>query len=221
MVRTIRSGAVLKGGGRRAGHLQILEQQTSVFALRPADAFLDLLLDRAAELGEPGQCGIRIGHGREHRRARAPGHHRVEVAGVAPHGVPHRLCPGQHRGLCAFLDVAGERADDVEQDLCLRVQLRESAGPCGKRRRRIIQSCRHLLDGVAQLLGRDRLRALGALGLLRRLKHQLQRVADSLQDCRSDERAAHALAARLRQRNQMPGQIAAVDRRHVYGIQRP
>ena len=146
---------------------------------------------------------------------------RFEVAGVARDAVPHALRPRQDLGSGSLLDLARERAGDVQQVLRLGLQLLEPAHPFGKRRRGIVERGRHRLRGLAQMRLRHRLRAPRMLGLLLRLEKQLERVSDSLQDLRAEEGAMHELAARLRHGDQVPCEIAAVDGGDVGGIERP
>jgi hypothetical protein len=145
---------------------------------------------------------------------------RFEVASVARNAVPHALRPHQDLGSGPLLALARERVRNVHEVLRLVLQLLDPAHPFGKRRRGIAESRRNSFRGLAQMRLRDRLRTPRRLGLLLRVENQSERVPDSLQGLRAEQRAMHEFAARLRHGDQVPCQIAAVDGGNVDGIER-
>ena len=149
------------------------------------------------------------------------GQGRLQIAAMALNGIANRLRPGQDLGSRSLFGVPPERAGDVEKILCLVLQFRESFHPLGKRLRGILQGSRHRRGGFPKFNRRDRLRALGVVGLFHRLEKQVVCVPGSLQYLRAKGWVLGKLAARLSQGDQVPSQVTAVYRGYIDGLQRP
>ncbi len=145
---------------------------------------------------------------------------RFEVPSVAPDGVPGRPRPDQDLGRGSSIDAVGEGGGDVQELLRLGGEILEAPGPIRKNRRGVVQNGHHPFRGLEELRRGDRLRTLRMLGLSHRLDKEVESVPDALQDLRAEERAMGELAARLRQGEQVPGQVAAVHGGNVDRLQR-
>ncbi len=182
---------------------------------------LAVLVQQEAELHRQRGRARVFFHGLEARRQRRIGSGRLrEVAAVALDRAAGRLRPELQVGADIVAALDRECAGDVGQGLgadrqggeALRDILAIGRLPAdigGQRGERILEMAPGHRLHAARVAQVARLRA-----------RQLDRVGDPLQTTRVGDRMIFPFPAGIRQRDQVPGQIAAVDRGNIAGIER-
>ena len=138
---------------------------------------------------------------------------------MAVHGQPDRLGPGHELALGAVPTFGRERCGDVRQRPGVRAELTQEGRPRGRRRRVRAAGRRGQSEGFVELPPGERLTppvvADGAGGLA----GQRERVPDPGQRGSDRKRLVDHLAAGVGEREQVAGEVAAVDGRHVRGLE--
>ena len=171
-----------------------------------------LAVEEEAEVHRPGHGPRRRLERREAPLERAgrvfaPG----EVAAVALDRALRGLRPVQHFGAGRVAALAGQRSRDIDHRLGLGPDITGALAERGAQR----------IERPVQLVPGDRLRApvLGkhAQGFAR----EIQRVPDAGESFGTGHRGPGPFPARIGQREEVAGQVAAVHRRDVLRVQRP
>ncbi len=164
------------------------------------------------------------GHGEPpagHRGCARPGRRPEErqVADVALHGTSGRLGPGHELAFGALAALGGERRRDVRKRPGMRGEVGQAGCPCPGRGRQDVAGSVRQLEGLVELPPGERLAPAVVADPARRVAGQGQRVADPGERRRDRERLIDHEPARVRQRDEVAGEVAAVDRRDVRGLE--
>ena len=140
---------------------------------------------------------------------------------MAPDGRAHRLRPGQHLGAGAVAPLRGQRSRDVGDGVGVDARAPPAArhmpaGVAGARRSEAASAVERLVE----LLPGHRLGAPVVGERAQRLAGEPQRVRDPGEPFRTHHGTVDHLPAGVAQRDQVPGEIPAVDRRDVLRVER-
>ena len=132
-----------------------------------------------------------------------------------------RVCPEQHVGAGVVASFGRERKGDVRQGLSVDRERRKTFGDPLAVDECSSQVGRQHGERLVQLVPRHRLRLPTFAQLARLVAHERERVCDTSKPPLVGERLSCPFPARIGESDEVPGQIAAINRRYISGIERP
>ena len=135
------------------------------------------------------------------------------------HGPSRRLGPGHELAVWSLAALCRKRRGDVRERPRMRGEVRQAGRPRPGRRRDNIARPVRQLECLVQLASGDRLAAPVVADPAGRVASQGHGVADPGERRRDRERLVDHQPARVRQGEEVAGEVAAVDRRDVRGLE--